>query len=342
MATISSLLFFRHLRSDPSFHVMHYRSGKLIRSGRGLSFWFVPMSASIAKVPCDDRDQPFLFRGRSADFQDVTAQGVVTFRVADPEKLASRIDMSVDLRSGVYVKTPVEQLSQLLTQLAQQLAEEYLSHTSLREILADGVAQVRDRILEGLPKDAGLWSMGVEIVSVRVTAVSPTSELEKALQAPAREAIQQSSDEAVFSRRAMAVEKERAIQENELQNQIELAKREKLLITQRGQNELRRTTEEAEARRVEAEGIAARRTLEGTTQAGTIRVVEGAKVEAEENRMKIFRDMPSSVMAGLAAKELASKLHTIEHLSISPELLGPLLTNLVRAGTDVMKTKAEG
>jgi regulator of protease activity HflC (stomatin/prohibitin superfamily) len=341
MATISSFLFFRHLRSDPSFHVIHYRSGKLIRSGRGLSFWFVPMSASIAKVPCDDRDQPFLFRGRSADFQDVTAQGVVTFRVADPEKLASRIDLSVDLRSGGYMKTPIEQLSQLLTQLAQQLAEQYLAHTPIREILADGVDKVRECILAGLPKDSGLWAMGVEIVSVRVTGVSPTAELEKALQAPAREEIQQSSDEAVFSRRAMAVEKERAIQENELQNQIELAKREQLLITQRGQNELRRATEEAEARRVEAEGQALRKALQGKTDAERIRVVEGAKVEAEAERMKIYADMPTTVMAGLAAKELAGKLHTIEHLNVSPELLGPLFTNLVRASTDAMKKKAE-
>ena len=40
------------------------------------------------------------------------------------------------------------------------------------------------------------------------------------------------ADEAAFARRAMAVEKERAIQENELQNRIELAKKEEGLIEQ--------------------------------------------------------------------------------------------------------------
>jgi hypothetical protein len=45
----------------------------------------------------------------------------------------------------------------------------------------------------------------------------------------------------------MAVEKERAIQENELQNRIELAKREELLIGQQGQNERREAQEIVEA-----------------------------------------------------------------------------------------------
>ena len=58
---------------------------------------------------------------------------------------------------------------------------------------------------------------------------------------PTREAIQQAADEATFQRRAQAVEKERAIQENELQNKIELARREEQLIAQKGQHLRTRT-----------------------------------------------------------------------------------------------------
>ncbi|MCL2778241.1 MAG: hypothetical protein FWD73_09570 [Polyangiaceae bacterium] len=56
--------------------------------------------------------------------------------------------------------------------------------------------------------------------------IRPKSEMEKAMEAPIRECIQQEADEAAFARRALAVEKERAIKENELKNQIELAKRD--------------------------------------------------------------------------------------------------------------------
>ena len=39
------------------------------------------------------------------------------------------------------------------------------------------------------------------------------------------------------------------------------------------------------------------------------------------------------VPAGLAARELAGKLHSIEHLNVTPELFGPLVTELLQAGT---------
>jgi regulator of protease activity HflC (stomatin/prohibitin superfamily) len=261
MATIAKLTFLRHLRSDPNFHVLCYRAGKQVRSGRGLAFWFLPLSTSIAEIPCDDRDQSILFHGRSHDFQDVTAQGTITFRIVKPELMAPRIDFSIDLKNGVYLKTPLEQLSELLTELAQQLAWDYMTTTPLREILADGVNEIRARISQGLAEDASLQEMGLKIVSVRISGVSPTPELEKALQAPARESIQQQSDEAVFQRRAMAVEKERAIEENELQNRIELARREENLIAQEGLNSKHQAREESESKKIHTEADAERKQL---------------------------------------------------------------------------------
>ena len=68
-------------------------------------------------------------------------------------------------------------------------------------------------------------------------------------------------------------------------------------------------------------------------QAEVIRAVQTAKVDTERERIAIYRDLPSKVMMGLAARELAGKLKTIEHLNVTPDLLGPLLTNLVEAGT---------
>jgi regulator of protease activity HflC (stomatin/prohibitin superfamily) len=333
MATISSFLFLRHLRADPTDHVLHFKAGSLVRSGRGMTFWFLPLSASVAGVPCDDRDQSFLFRGRTADHQEATVQGVVTWRAADPERLAARVDFSLDLRTGHHTKTPLEQLSALLTQLAQQLASEYLQHAPLKQILRDGVERVREAVRVGLAEDPALAQLGVAVVSVRVAAVTPTAELEKALQATVREAIQQEADQAAFQRRALAVEKERAIQENELQNRIELAKRQEQLIAQEGQNALRKAREEAEASRVVAAAEAERSGVEATARAESIRAVQEAKVGAERARIDIYRDLPASVMAGLAARELAGKLERIEHVSIAPELLGPLLTDLVRNAT---------
>jgi regulator of protease activity HflC (stomatin/prohibitin superfamily) len=340
MATITRLFGFRHLRSEPSAHVLHHRRGAPVRSGRGLAFWFWPLSASIAEVPCDDRDETFLFHGRSRDFQDVTAQGVITYRVAKPEVLAARVDFALDLDTGRYRKTPLEQLSQLLIQAAQQHAWAYLAATPVRELLADGVERVRERIATGLTADANLAAMGLEIVAVRVAGVAPTAELEKALQAPTHESIHQSADEAMFARRALAVEKERAIAENELANQIELARRETELIAQKGANERDRERGEAEAKQIAAAAKAERERTESAARADGIRTVEAARVGAERERMDIYRLLPAHVLVGLAAQELARKLEKIEHLSVAPELLSPLLTKLLRAGTQHLEGAA--
>jgi len=333
MAQITRFPFTRHLRSDPSHHVLHYRRGRLVRSGRGVAYWFMPLSASVAEVPCDDRELAFLFHARAADFQDVTTQGVITYRVAEPEKLAGRVDFSIDLARGVWKQTPLEQIGHLLSQLAQQFAWDYVAHTPIRAVLAEGMDHVCERIRAGFAAHAPLAEMGLAIVAVRITGVAPTADLEKALQTPTREAIQQQADEATFQRRALAVEKERAIQENELQNRIELAKREELLIGQQGANGKRLARETAEAEAIAAEAAAARQRVGGIAQAEFIRIVQQAKVEAEKARIDIYRDLPSQVLMGLAARRFAGKLQRIDHLNLGSDVLGGALTDLLEAGT---------
>lgn len=329
---VSRVLFARHLRAEPTSHVLFYKGGALKRSGPGLAFWFMPLGASVSVVPLDDRELALMFKGRSADFQDVVVNGAVVWRVQRPEDVAKRVDFAVDAENGAYKKEPLDQIAGTITQLAGQLASTFLTSTMLKDILKDGIEVIRSVIHDGLVEDAGLAGMGVEIVATRIASVLPTSEMEKALQMPTREKIQQAADEATFSRRALAVDKERAIQENELQNQIELAKREETLINQRGQNERRRATETAESKRIEAEAAAKNVKMNAAAQAESITVLEEAKVNAEKERMEIYRDLPASVMMGLAARELAGKLQTIEHLTLSPDVLGSLVQRVLGAG----------
>jgi len=342
MADIKRFPFLRHIRSEPSVHVLHYRRGRLVGSGRGLAFWFVPLSSSIAEIPCDDRELPFLFHGRSSDFQDVTAQGVVTCRVVDPERLADRIDFSIDLAKGRYLKQPIEQIAQTVTKIAQQLAWDYMAHTEVRGILSNGTEEIRQRLRSGLLEDPLLEGLGLEIVGVLVSDVAPVAEVEKAMQTPTREAIQQQADEATFQRRALAVDKERAIQENELANQIELARREETLIGQRGQNEQRRAREDGAAQKIGAEAAAEREALVARAKAESIRAIEKARVDAERERMDVYRELPTQVMLGLAARELAGKLRRIDHLNLSPDTMGPLLQSLLHAGTRHLEQTNDG
>jgi len=340
MADVTRVIFLRHLRSDTSSHVLHYKGEKLVRSGRGVSFWFLPMSSSVAEIPVDDREVSLIVHGRSSDYQDVAVQGVVTYRVVDPRIVSQRVDFTIDLVTGAHTKQPLEKIALLLAQMSHQHAWTYIATTPVKTILAEGHARIREAVESALREDSSIHDMGIEIVSVRVSSVAPTPELEKALEAPTREHIQQMSDEAAFARRALAVEKERAIQENALKNQIELAKREEELIGQRGANTRQEATEKAEAERIGAAAAAARAQIEGEAKASGIRMVEGARVDVERARIETFQNLPTSVMMGMAAQELAGKLRSIDHLNIGEGALGPMLQQLIEAGTKKLESKS--
>jgi regulator of protease activity HflC (stomatin/prohibitin superfamily) len=328
MAEVTRLMFLRHLRSESSRHVVLYRSGNKVRSARGASFWFLPMAASVTEVPVDDRELPVLFKGMTRDFQPVVLQGGVTWRVIDPDLLAERVDFTIDLRRGQWIGQPLEQVGGIVTELAQQVANAYLGEVTLAVALAEGVDALRTRISQVLATDAGLSSMGVGVTSVRIASVRADADVERALQTPVREQIQREADRATFERRAHAVERERAIAENEMQNKIELSKKEEAWIAQKGINEQRRLKEEALALRIQAEAAAERARMQSATEAASIREVEAAKADGERSRVAIYRDLPPQVLLGLAVRELAGNLPQIEHLTLSPDLLGPALARL--------------
>jgi regulator of protease activity HflC (stomatin/prohibitin superfamily) len=322
MAQIRRYPFIAHLRGEASAYVLQYRRGVLRRSERAAAFWFYPLSDSIAEIPVEDRELALVIHGRSADFQDVTIQGVLMYRLANPERVAERFDFTIDSRTGVPLKMPFEKIALMLSQLSQQLASDYVSRSPIREILVAGQLQIRERLAAGLRADLDVRAMGLEITSVRISSVRPSADLEKALEAPVRERIKQQADEAAYERRALAVEKERAIAENELQNRIELAKREELLIAQQSENSRRQAEQDAE-----------RSQIAGNAEAEAIRTVDGAKASVERERFDTYAATPANVMTAVAVRDLAKKIRRIDHVNVSPELLGPMLANLVEAGT---------
>src|SRR6185437_7225600 len=98
------------------------RSGKLAHDGVGLSFWYRPLTAVVSEVPVDDRELPLLFHARTADFQDVTVQLALTFRIEDPALAARRIDFSIDPDTGRWRSDPLAQIGGLLPENVQQYA----------------------------------------------------------------------------------------------------------------------------------------------------------------------------------------------------------------------------
>ena len=301
-------------KSETSNHVIRHRNGSMIASGRGLSFWFLPQRASVVELPMEDRETTLFVSGRSQDFQDIAVQGTLIWHVTEPERLTERVDFTIDLGTGRHRGEPIDKIETRLLNLARQAAMEYLAESPIRTLLDANIALLRDRIADAFASAPELEEIGITVVGISVNELSPSKELEHALQMPTFEALQQKADEATFERRALAVDKERAISENELANKTELARREKTLITEEADNARARAVAEAEAGMIEAEAKATR-----------IQTIESARTDVEREHVAIYRDLPSSVMAGLAAREFAEKVENIEHLNITPDLLSTLI-----------------
>ncbi|WP_431728194.1 SPFH domain-containing protein [Verrucosispora sp. TAA-831] len=349
MADVTRRLFLRHLRGTPTSWVRLHVGGRIRREGVGQSFWYRPLGAVLSEVPVDDRELPLLFHARTGDFADITVQATVTYRVADPALAAGRLDFSVDPRTGRARARPLDQVATLLAELAQQPALDLLARVPLAEALTT-VAPVREAVSDALATEARLADIGVAVVSARVVAIRPEPELERALQTPTREAVQVQADRATYARRAQAVEQERAIAENELQNKIELARREQQLVEQHGANTHRRAELEAAAELAAAQGRADRDKVADAAAADRARVLaaaeaekdrmlaaakaEGvravghAEAEAEAARLAAYAELPPDVLRALTVRELAGQLPQIGQLTVTPDMLTDLLGRL--------------
>jgi regulator of protease activity HflC (stomatin/prohibitin superfamily) len=328
MADITRRLGWRHLRGAPTAHIRHHRGNALLHDGPGLSFWYRALTAALSEVPVDDRELAMTFHARTSDFQDVAVQATVTYRIADPALAAARLDFSVDPDTGVWRGAPLEQLGTLLTETAQQHALAVLARTPLSVALVDGVTAVRERVAAGLDAEPRLPATGIEVVAVRVMALRPEPEVERALRTPAREQIQQEADRATYERRAVAVERERAIAENELASQIELARREEQLVDQRGTNARREAEEHAAADAVRAEAEAARSVRLARAEAEGVRAVGDARAQAQAAWLRVHGDVELATLHALTGTRLAENLPHIDSVTISPDVLTGLLAKL--------------
>jgi regulator of protease activity HflC (stomatin/prohibitin superfamily) len=333
MADISRYPFLHHLRGTATVHVQHVHNGKVRHAGTGLSFWFRPLGAVLSEVPVADRELPLLFHARTSDFQDVAVQATVTYRVVDPALATSRIDFSIDPTLGVWRSTPLDQVAGLLTETVQQHSLALLAAMPLTEALVTGVATLGTTVGAAVTTDARLGETGIGVVALRVVAVRPEPEVEKALRTPAREHVQQEADRATYERRALAVERERAISENELQSQIELAKREEQLVAQRGANARREAEEQAAAGQVSAQAQAGRTLTLAEGEASATRARGDAEASAEAARLAVRRDLPETVLWTEALREVSGHLPDIDNLVLTPDLIAPLLARLSRSAS---------
>lgn len=337
MATIHRYPFLKQARVEASQFLAVYRDGRPVESGRGLAVWFSPYSStSLVEVPADERDHELQISATTRDFQTVSVQGTATWRAALPMTLADRVDFSIDLASGAHRADPIAQVEGLIDGLVTIAVERFVSARTVGEVLSAGVGPLLASLETEVAGSRRLSDIGVELAGVRLTSLTPSPDLVRALRQPTVERLQQAADEATFARRAAAVEKEAAIAENETKARIKLEEERALLIARERDNEVARAEGQSETAKVAAEGAARTREIATLAEAASILRLDEARLKGERERAEIARTMPQMVVVADALK------HGLGSAKIGTLNLGPDVMSLISAAlAEVAKGSGE-
>jgi len=290
-------------KGQPTDFVIKYGNGRLRRQGQGLAFFYLRHNTQIVAVPTSSTDVNFVYNELTSNFQAVTIQGQFSYRIQNPQLVASLLNYTVDPTSRRYVTDDPDKLSQRITNIIQMETRREIRARSLEETLRDSQA-IAAAVLERVRGGELQETMGVELLSVYFLAARPTAEVGKALEAEYRETLLRRADEAIYARRAAAVEEERKIKENELNTQITLEQQRKELIGQEGANARQEAENRGQALELEA----------------------AYKARATETELAVYRSLEPRTILALAMKDLGQNADQIGNLTITSEILASLLT----------------
>jgi hypothetical protein len=328
------------VKAQPTTYLMKYRAGAVTREGTGLSTLYYAPLTSLVAVPTGSRDAAFIFQQIARDFQALTIQGHVTYRISEPQKAAAMLNFTLKADGKTYESDDPEKLPQRILATVEVLAQQAVKELTLKEALqaADRIAGL---IETGLRGRADIASLGLEILGVSIRGVKPTPDTAKALEAEAREAILKSADEAIFARRNFAVEQERAIRESELDTEIAVEQKKRSIRETQMDAEASVAAKQAELREA---GMVADITLESKRKdfvglnAENTRTLADAEAYRVGALMKIFEGVDTRVIQALASagmqpgqliaqafSGIAEKAEKIGQLNVSPDLLNSLL-----------------
>lgn len=331
---------FQYIKATPTQYILHFRGGKLKRAGAGLAFFYFKPSSSIVVVPIGSADVPFIFNEISADFQAITVQGQLTYRVKDAERVAALLNYSVDSQPEKYVSEDPQKMPQRLINLLQVLVRTEVQKLPLRDAI-HSMDAVATEVMSKLGNAAELEALGVEVLALAIQAIRPVPEMSRALEAEAREELLRRADQAIYDRRNSAVEQERKIKENELNTEIAVEEKKRQIRETKVEADLAVEAKEQQVRQTKLEGEI---TLEEERKRLVSARIENAKSEADveayalEASLKPLQNLDAAVLqllavqnadprlvTSMALKEIAQNAGKIGNLNISPELFEMLM-----------------
>ena len=308
------------MKVPPTTYVMQYKYGRIKREGAGLSFFYYGPTSTIVAVPIASTDVPFVFQEATADFQTVSIQGQFTYRVADPKRLASLLDFSVDARRA-YTSEDPRKVPERLVHTLQTLTRSITQRMALKEALVSSDAIVAEALAKFRESEA-VRNLGLDVLALSLVAIKPTPETSRALETEACEALQRRADEAIYARRNAAVEQERLIKESELKTEIAVEEKKRQIRETQMAAEI--AIEEQRAKLIDHRVENERKDADSKAYALTETLKPLRGLDWKTLMMLSGQTTDAKAMIALAFQEMAENAQKIGELNISPDLLSSL------------------
>lgn len=311
----------RYFKAAPTTFVLQYVNGRVKREGLGLSFFYFAPSTTLVAVPVGSTDVPFIFNETTADFQAVTVQGHLTFRVRDALELASLLDYSVGPDGAPRSDDPAK-LPLRISYAAQNTMRGEIQSRTLRSALVE-VDAIGRRVREMLAAAPALEALGVELLGFSVLAIKPVPETAKALEAEARERLLRDADDAIYNRRNNAVEQERKIRENELNTEVAVQTKQREIEETRLQGQISLEDQRKQLVTTEAENTRTRADAQAYLVEATLKPL--AQLDPKALQVLAARSVDPRLLVAMAFQDIAANAAKVGNLNISPDLLDTLL-----------------
>ncbi|MDO4779104.1 MAG: SPFH domain-containing protein [Tissierellia bacterium] len=330
----------KFMKFEPNEYVILYRNGVIKKQGKGLSFWYYSPKESIAKIPTAVIDDAFMFQENTLDFQMVTVQGNISYKIEDPIKTASHLNFTLKNRGKAYFDNPEEKISKKIINAVIVSANKTIDKLNLKQVIGMR-EEIKDEILEDLKSSEELKQMGLSMVNLSILAIKPNPETARALEAQTREQILKDADDAIYARRNSSIEQERIVKENEYNTQIAIEEKQREIEErklkakqglQKQQNLLKEEQINADIQLEEKKKALMALSAENTRIQADAKAYElSAAMKALENTNQetlqalANMGMDSNKLIAVAFQELAKKAGAIGQLNVSPDLLKELI-----------------
>lgn len=328
------------IKADPTTYLMQIKRGRVVCEGVGQSFFYYAPATSLVSIPVGSQIVPYIFNVTTADFQGVTIQGSLSYRIAEPKQIASMLNFTLKASGRGYVSDDPQNLRQRIEGIVEVLVQQAIKAEPLRMAL-QGVEKTTVQVETGLRRHSEIIALGIEILSFNVVAIKPQPETARALEASVREQILKEADDALYARRNAAVENERSIKESELDTEIavELKQRTILETKMEGEATIRRKQAALDAEAMEAQiELESRRREFVVCEAENTRTMAEADAHRLDAVMQALQKVDPKIIQSLATVGmapsqliamafggLAENAEKIGQLNLSPDLLQALL-----------------